>query len=760
MCQIVTIYSKLMYNVNMQNQTLYITGMSCAACSAKLEKEIIDLSGIINCSVNISTEKMNFTFDPKKTDIDTIKRTITKIGFGYAEPRNDSYNQEKLRKLKEIKSLKVQFIIALTFTIPLLYLAMGHMLPFDLSLPLPKILNPHIYPLNFAIVQLVLTVPVIITGRKFYLSGFRAIIHKSPNMDSLIAMGTSAAFIYSLYAIYRIIIGKPEYAEQLYFETAAVIITLILLGKTLEAISKGKTGAAIEKLIGLRPKTAIVIKDGQEVETPIDDVLVGDIIFVKPGSKIPVDGVILDGISVIDEAMLTGESMPVTKKIGDKVYAATINTNGVIKFKAEKVGEDTALAQIINLVESAQENKAPISKIADKVSGIFVPIVFLIAVTALIGWLIATKDFAFSLKIFISVLVIACPCALGLATPTAIMVGTGKGAENGILIKSGEALEIAHRIKTIVFDKTGTITVGKPAVTNIICTDEFDRAKILKYTASAEKNSEHPLGAAIVGKAEDEKIDLLSVADFHAIIGKGIACRINSEDVLIGNVKLMDDHSIDLSKLKDDYNMLAEECKTPIYIAIDKKAAGIIGVSDMVKADSLEAISGLRQMGIEVIMITGDNKLTADAIAKQVGITKILSEVLPGDKAETIRKIKAQGKIVAMVGDGINDAPALAEADIGIAMGSGTDVAIESADIVLIHYDLMSVRTAINLSRATIRNIKQNLCWAFGYNVAGIPIAAGLLYIFGGPLLSPMIAAAAMSFSSISVLLNALRLRR
>ncbi|MCL2719381.1 MAG: heavy metal translocating P-type ATPase [Lachnospiraceae bacterium] len=769
----------------MENFTLRITGMSCAACSARIEKEISKLNGVESCMVNFAIERLIISFDKDKISFDTIKQAINKAGYGWAEINKETLDEDKLRKEKEIKILKLKFIISAIFTLPLLYIAMGHMLPFGWSLPIPEILHHHHNPLFFAYAQLFLTVPVIAAGYRFYYVGFRAILLRAPNMDSLIALGTSAAFIYSLYAIGQIINGKSEYADQLYFETAAVIITLILLGKTLEALTKGKTSEAIKKLMGLRPKTAIIIKENQEIEIPLDEVMIGDIVLVKPGGKIPVDGTIIEGITAIDEAMLTGESMPVDKKPGDNVYAASINKNGFIKFNAEKVGADTVLAQIIKLVEDAQGNKAPITQIADKVSGIFVPVVFCIAVAAFISWLITTNDFTFALKIFISVLVIACPCALGLATPTAIMVGTGKGAENGILIKSGEALETAHKIQTVIFDKTGTITEGQPKVTDIIAIPEYDSETLLKIIASAEKGSEHPLGEAIIKRAEFDNLELLPMADFEALPGRGIFCRIksssndHSKEIIAGNLRLMIEYNVSLDKIETEANRLANEGKTPVFFAINKFAgqrlepptfispcstnfeiAGLIAIADVVKTDSYDAIKKLSMMDIEVAMITGDNKLTAAAIAKQVGIKRVLSEVLPHEKANEVKKLQAGGKVVSFVGDGINDAPALAQADIGIAIGSGTDVAMESANIVLIQNNLTAVTTAINLSRATIRNIKQNLFWAFAYNTAGIPIAAGLLYIFGGPLLSPAFAAAAMSLSSISVLLNALRLKK
>ncbi len=744
----------------MSKETLKITGMTCAACSARVERAVAKLDGASSVSVNLATERLTCELDYTKTNMAAVRQAVEKAGYKWAEVGGKgTVDEDKLRKEKEIRTLWTKFTVAILFTVPLLYIAMGSMISW-FTVPMPGIIDMMNYPLNFALVQIMLTIPILIAGYRFYIVGYRAIWLRSPNMDSLIAIGTSAAVIYSLYGSVQIWLGRFGFAEGLYFETAGVIITLILLGKSLEAVSKGKTSEAIKKLMGLAPKTAIVIKNGIEIETPIDEVMVDDIILVKPGSKIPVDGVVVEGTTAIDEAMLTGESMPVDKKIGDKVYAASINKNGVIKFKATKVGADTALAQIIKLVEDAQGSKAPIAQLADIVSGYFVPTVFIIAALAFAGWMISGESLVFSLTIFIAILVIACPCALGLATPTAIMVGTGKGAENGILIKGGEALEATHKIQTIVFDKTGTITEGKPEVTDVVTTNGYDRSKLLQLTASAEKGSEHPLGEAIVRGAEKEKLAMLTVAEFEALTGRGIRVIIDGAEVLAGNIKLMNEQGISIENLEADADRLASEGKTPMYVAVDKKIAGIIAVADVVKASSQKAIKRLTEMGIEVAMITGDNKRTAEAIAKQVGITRVLSEVLSQDKSNEVKKLQAEGKKVAMVGDGINDAPALAQADIGIAIGSGTDVAMESADIVLMHSDLMDVPTAIQLSKSTIRNIKQNLFWAFAYNVAGIPVAAGLLHIFGGPLLNPVFAAAAMSLSSVSVLSNALRLKR
>ena len=648
-----------------------------------------------------------------------------------------------------------KFIFSAVFSIPLLYLAMGHMV----GLPIPNALNPTYYPFRFALAQLLLTIPVIIAGYKFYTVGFPALIRKSPNMDSLVALGTSAAIIYGLFAIYKISQGEKHFAHDLYFESAGIIITLILLGKTLETVSKGKTSEAIKKLMGLAPKIATVIHDGVEIEIPINEVEVGDIIIVKPGEKIPVDGTVTEGYTSVDESMLTGESIPVEKTMGDKVTGGSINKNGSIRFRAEKVGKDTVLSQIIKLVEEAQSSKAPIAKMADIVSGYFVPIVIIIALISALVWYLNGESLVFAMTIFISVLVIACPCALGLATPTAIMVGTGKGAEYGILIKSGEALETAHKINTVVFDKTGTITEGKPEVTDIITYGGFDKNELLLLAASAEKSSEHPLGEAIVEKAAKENLEPISVEGFDAIPGHGIEAIVGGKKIFMGNLKLMRDKQLDVDKFIIDAERLANEGKTPMYISTEDKILGIIAVADIVKENSQKAIERLHDMGMEVVMITGDNKKTANAIAQLVHIDRVFAEVLPSDKAEQISILQREGKKVAMVGDGINDAPALAQADIGIAIGSGTDVAIESADIVLMRNDLLGVAAAIKLSKSTIRNIKQNLFWAFCYNIAGIPIAAGLLYAFGGPKLNPMIAAAAMSLSSVSVVSNALRLK-
>ena len=745
------------------NKTIIpISGMTCASCAKAVERSVGKVDGVEKVEVNFATEKASISYLPEKVKLSQIKDAIKKAGYEPLDAENkNTIDEDKIRKEKEVKSLWIKFIVSAIFAIPLFYIAMGQMIKEPLGpLPLPQIINPDINPLNFGLIQLFLTIPIVIAGYKFYTVGFKAIFAKSPNMDSLIAIGTGAALAYSVYSLYLTFNGDMIAVHNMYFESAGVIITLVLLGKFLESVAKGKTSEAIKKLMGLSPKTAIIIKDNKEIEIPIEEVEVGDIILVKPGSKIPVDGVVVEGHTSVDESMLTGESIPVEKTTGSHVVGASINKNGNIKFRAEKVGSDTAISQIIKLVEDAQGSKAPIAKLADIISGYFVPIVFGLAVIVAIAWYISGKDIEFALSIFIAVLVIACPCALGLATPTAIMVGTGKGAENGILIKGGEALESTHKINTIVFDKTGTITEGKPVVTDIMTNGNISLDELLKIAASAEKGSEHPLGEAIVREGEKKNLGLYTIDKFVAIPGHGIEVEIKSDSILLGNKKLMNDRKISLEKMESTSDILASEGKTPMYIAINNKIAGIIAVADIVKESSVKAIMKLHEMGIEVAMITGDNKKTADAIARQVGIDKVLAEVLPQDKSNEVKKLQNEGKFVAMVGDGINDAPALAQANIGMAIGSGTDVAMESADIVLMKSDLMDVPAAIKLSRSTMKNIKENLFWAFAYNVIGIPIAAGLLYLFGGPLLNPVIAALAMAFSSTSVLLNALRLKR
>jgi Cu+-exporting ATPase len=739
--------------------TIPIGGMTCAACAQRVEKALSKLEGVLKASVNLATEKATIDYDAAVVRLSDLRATIEKAGYQALQiQREAAVDEDRLRKEREIRILRTKFIVAVIFGLPLLYIAMVPMVSW-LPLPYPRALRPMDFPLIYALVEFALVIPIVIAGNRFYTVGYKALWQRSPNMDSLIAIGTTAAILYSLYSTVQIALGNFGAVEGLYFETAGVIIALILLGKMLEAVSKGKTSEAIKKLMGLAPKTATVLRNGAEVETPIEEVEIDDIILVRPGEKIPVDGVVEKGNTAVDESMLTGESMPIDKNPKDRVYAATINKNGMIEFRATGVGSETALAQIIKLVEDAQGTKAPIAQMADIVSGYFVPIVMAIALLSAAAWLIGGQSVVFSLTIFISVLVIACPCALGLATPTAIMVGTGKGAQYGILFKGGEALETAHKVRTIVFDKTGTLTEGKPEVTDIVTVPGMDRNTLLTLAASAEKGSEHPLGQAIVRGAEKQGLLPRETQRFEAIPGRGIEVTIDGTGTLIGNRKLMEERGIGLGELGAEADRLAGEGKTPMYVATDGGIAGIIAVADVVKASSAEAVALLKSMGIEIAMITGDNRRTAEAIAKQVGIDRVLAEVLPQDKSNEVKKLQAEGEKVAMVGDGINDAPALVQADIGIAIGSGTDVAIESADIVLMRGDLIDVATAIHLSRSTIRTIKQNLFWAFGYNVAGIPIAAGLLHLFGGPLLSPIFAAAAMSMSSVSVVTNALRLR-
>jgi Cu+-exporting ATPase len=743
---------------NLKTYTFKIEGMTCSACANRVERVTKKLDGVENSSVNFATENLTVNIDEDIIGYSKIKEAVDKAGYKLIKEEEKDSGKSKI---DESKLLLIRFIVSACFSIPLLIITMGHMV----GMPLPNIIDPMNNSLNFAIIQIILTLPVMIIGYKFYKIGLKNLFKLSPNMDSLIAISTLAAFIYGIFGIYKIKAGDSHYAMHLYFESVAVILTLITLGKYLESVSKGKTSQAIKALMGLAPKTATIIRDNKEMTIPIEEVISGDIVIVKPGEKIPVDGEVIEGNTSIDESMLTGESIPVEKTIGSSVVGASINKTGFIKYRATKVGKDTALSQIVKLVEEAQGSKAPIAKMADVISSYFVPTVIILAVIASIGWLIAGETPLFAITIFIAVLVIACPCALGLATPTAIMVGTGKGAENGVLIKGGEALETAHLINTIVFDKTGTITEGKPIVTDIISSG-ISEDELLVIAASAEKGSEHPLGEAIVKCAEEKKLNFKNIDKFNAIPGHGIEVKIDDKEVLLGNRKLMDDKKIksenvsNNSDLFEQGNNLAEQGKTPMYIAINNNLVGIIAVADIVKPSSKKAIESLHNMGIKVAMITGDNKKTAEAIAKQVGIDLVLSEVLPEDKANEVKKLQKDNLKVAMVGDGINDAPALAQADVGIAIGSGTDVAIESADIVLMKSDLMDVTTAIKLSRATIKNIKQNLFWAFGYNVLGIPVAMGILHIFGGPLLNPMIAAAAMSLSSVSVLTNALRLRK
>ncbi|WP_369715382.1 heavy metal translocating P-type ATPase [Leptotrichia sp. HSP-536] len=737
----------------MKTENYTVTGMSCAACANAVEKAL-NKNNDINASVNIATEKLNIEYDEKKYNFDKIREIVESAGYGLVE---DMTEDKKLELYQEkITSLKNRLILAIIFVVPLLYISMGHML----GATLPEFLNPKVNPLNFALAQLVLTLPIIYAGRDFFSHGFKNLARKSPTMDSLIAIGATAAVLYGIYATFRIVTVDPEAHMDLYYESAGTIITLILFGKLLEAKTKGQTSSAIKKLIGLRPKKAKIIENGVEKEVLIEKLKVGDIIIVKPGEKIAVDGRIVEGATSVDESMLTGESLPVSKKVGDKVVGGSINKNGSIRFEATEIGKNTVLSQIIKLVEEAQGSKAPISRMADIVAAYFVPIVIGIAIITGIAWFLSGSGLVAALSFFIAVLVIACPCALGLATPTSIMVGTGKGAENGILIKSGEALETAHKIKTVVFDKTGTITKGKPVLTDLIAYGNYNENELLKIAASVENDSEHPLAEAIVNDAKEKKIELKPYEKFRAMPGYGIRATFEGKEVQIGNRKLMENRKINMEISQKDYDILSNEGKTPMYISIDNELAGLVAVADVIKETSKEAIEKLKRMGIKTIMLTGDNEKTAKFIAKQVGIDDVISEVLPYQKSQKVKELQEQDEFVAMVGDGINDSPALAQANVGIAIGNGTDVAIESADIVLIRNDLRDVAGAIALSKATITNIKENLFWAFFYNVLGIPFAAGIFYaFFNGPKLDPMIAAFAMSFSSVSVLGNALRLK-
>ncbi|SUW00260.1 heavy metal translocating P-type ATPase [Brachyspira pilosicoli] len=748
--------------------TLKIGGMHCAACSRAVERALKKTDGIEEANVNIATEKAVFNYDEKKLKYDDIVNVVVKAGYQVLGKEEDP----AVVKAREIKEQKIRLIVSAIFSIPLFYISMAPMVSF-VKFPIPSFLVHHINPQVFSIVAIFLCVPVMISGYKFYTLGFPALFRGSPNMDSLVAIGTTAAFSYSIYSTVLSFMGLNPHGDNLYYESAAVIITLVQFGKYLEARSKGKTGEAIKKLMGLQPKTATIIQNGEEKEIKISDVKVDDIVLVRPGEKIPVDGEIIEGYSSVDESMLTGESIPVEKSVGDKVVGASINKTGSFKFKAQKVGADTALAQIIKLVEDAQGSKAPIAHIADVVSSYFVPAVITIALISGIIWFIALHNFVFSLTVFVSVLVIACPCALGLATPTAIMVGTGKGAELGILFKNAEALEVSQKINAVMFDKTGTLTEGKPYVTDII---SDDKDKLLLIAASAENGSEHPLGEAIVRESKEKNIKLLSIENFKAISGFGIETYIDNKKVLMGNDKLMNKENINIENYNSYMDKLSKEGKTPMYVAYDNKLLGIIAVADKLKKESIEAINRLHKLGIKTAMITGDNKNTANSVAKEAGIDIVFAEVLPEEKSNEVKKLQEQGFTVAMVGDGINDAPALTQANVGIAIGSGTDVAIESADIVLVKSNTNDVVTAIELSKATMRDIKQNLFWAFCYNVIGIPIAAGVLHVFREPLiassiggfltaimgkdllLNPIFAALAMSLSSVSVVTNALRL--
>ena len=744
----------------MSKQKEYIIeGMSCASCAMTIENAVSKIPGVEKASVNLATEIMTVEANDSVTP-EAIAKVVDGVGYS-ARPRGKSVEEEleekNEKKEAHLREMKRNLTISAIFTVPLLFIAMADMV----GIPMPAFLSPMQSPVSYALIQLALSLPIIWIGRRFFVDGFKALSKGHPNMDSLVALGTSAAFLYSLYGTYHVLEGHAHFAMNLYYESAGVILTLITLGKYFEDVSKGKTSMAIQTLVGLAPKMATVLRDGQEVEVPVEEVQVGDLIRVKPGEKVPVDGIVTEGNSTVDESMLTGESIPVSKAVGDEVIGASLNKTGSFILKATKIGKDTALSQIIQLVEQAQGSKAPIAKLADKVSGVFVPIVIVLALVSGLAWyFLGQESWVFALTITISVLVIACPCALGLATPTAIMVGTGKGAENGILLKSGEALEEANHVNMVVFDKTGTITNGTPVVTDVVTADSTNADALIRLAASLEVASEHPLGEAIVAKAKEQGAAFDEVTNFEAIPGFGIKGHVGETLVFLGNEKWMRENGLANVEMNEKANSFAEQGKTPLYIGYNDAVQGLIVVADTVKESSARAIQTLHEMGIQVAMMTGDHERTAQAIAAEVGIDRVFSEVLPQDKANYVSKLQEEGYIVAMVGDGINDAPALAQAQVGIAIGTGTDVAIESADAVLMKSDLMDVPAMLKLSRATIRNIKENLFWAFAYNVIGIPFAMGVLHLFGGPLLNPMIAGAAMSFSSVSVVLNALRLKR
>ena len=742
----------------MSSIELAIEGMSCAACSAAVERAVKKIDGVDSVAVNLMTNKGVFGFDPTKVKLADIIATIENAGYTAHEIEKEEAEDYGSVTKKE-RQAKVRLIAAICFCAPILYIAMGHMFP-ALHFLLPAFISPENAPLTFALVQLVLTIPVLIAGRDFYINGFKTLWHRAPNMDTLVALGTMSAFLYSIYAVFQVALGKHGYIHSLYFESAAVVLTLVMVGKFLEARSRGKTSEAIKKLMKLRPETAVLVRDGVETVVPIESVVPGDVLLVRPGENFPVDGTVVQGETTADESMITGESLPVEKSPGSGITGGSINGGGLVRVEAARVGNDTTLAQIIALVEDAQGKKAPIAKIADIVAGIFVPIVMAIAILSAVLWAATGHDLNFVLTVFVSVLVIACPCSLGLATPTAIMVATGRGAQLGILFKSGEALETAHRITSVVLDKTGTITEGKPAVTDMAVFGGFSEERAVLLCASAEKGSNHPFARAIIALAAQKNIELLSPESVTDSPGRGICAVVGSDTILAGNKKLMVEHNIDMDIAAGKAREFESGGKSMIFLAVNGELIALFALADTVKPSSAEAVKKLREMGVSVYMITGDNKETAQKIASEVGIENVLAEVMPQDKAGEVKKLRDAGNGVAMVGDGINDAPALAEADIGIAIGTGTDVAIESADIVLMRGDLKEVPAAIALSRAAMRNIKQNLFWAFFYNLLGIPFAAGLVFAFGGPLLSPMFAGAAMAFSSVSVVTNALRLRR
>ena len=755
----------------MKKETYDVTGMSCAACSSRVEKAVARQSGVQQVSVNLLKNSMVVEYDESALSSAQIVAAVEQAGYGAslhekpgaAVPAAKGGGQGGLSAAQQAyRGMKKRLALSLVFTVPLFYLSMGHMMGW----PLPGCFLGTENALVFAFTQFLLLLPIVFLNRQYYIGGAKALIQRAPNMDSLIALGSGAAIVYGIYAIYRIGIGFGQmdmdtvhtYMMELYFESAGTILTLITMGKTMEARAKGKTSEAITKLMDLAPKTATVERDGTERVIPAAEVQPGDVLIVRAGESVPVDGVVLEGASAVDESALTGESIPVEKQAGDTVIGATINKSGYFKMRATKVGDDTALSQIVRLVDEATSSKAPIAKLADKVSGVFVPVVIAIAVIAALAWLLTGHSVEFSLSVGISVLVISCPCALGLATPTAIMVGTGRGAANGILIKSAEALETAHSVNTVVLDKTGTITQGKPVVTDVL-TLGTERDELLTVAASLEKRSEHPLAEAIASEAEKEQLTLLPVEHFEQIPGQGLCAAVDGRNCLAGNRRMMEANGISGDPLFSRGEALAEDGKTPLYFAREGRLLGLIAVADVVKPTSAQAVAELSAMGIEVVMLTGDNERTAEAIRRQVGVDRVVAEVLPQDKEREIRRLQEGGKKVAMVGDGINDAPALARADVGIAIGAGTDVAIESADIVLMRSDLLDVSTAVQLSRAVIRNIKQNLFWAFFYNAIGIPIAAGVFYPAFHLKMNPMLGALAMSFSSVFVVSNALRLR-
>lgn len=738
-----------------RKETFLIDGMTCASCALTIEKAVNKLDHVDSAVVNLATEKMTVTFDDTTLSPNVIEECVSESGYEASLFKEETSKSQSERHQLAIEKMWHRFWMSAVATIPLLYISMGPMI----NLWLPSFLMPDKGPLNYSMIQLLLTLPVMYFGRIFYQNGFKALFKRHPNMDSLVAIATTAAFIYSLYGLYEILQGDIHYAHQLYFESVAVILTLITLGKYFEILSKGRTSASIEKLLTLSAKEARVIKDGEDYMVPLDKVKIGETILVKPGEKIPLDGHVVAGESSIDESMLTGESIPVEKKVGSKVYGASINGQGSLTIFVEKEAGGSLLSQIINLVEAAQTSKAPIANLADKVSGVFVPFVIVIAILSGLSWyLILGQSFAFSLKIMIAVLVIACPCALGLATPTAIMVASGKAAENGILFKGGEVLEKAHHIDTIVFDKTGTLTKGKPEVV-AIKTYGGDKEEFLGQVASVEKLSNHPLSQTIVNKAKEKELPLREVMAFKNILGYGLSATINGKTMLVGNANLMTKNDVNLDLAKADIEIAQEEAQTVVYVSENGVLSGLITLTDQLKTDSQETVKQLQRLGFNLVLLTGDNKASADAIAQKLGITTVVSEVLPDQKANVILELKEKGGQIAMVGDGINDAPALASSDVGISMSSGTDIAIESADIVLMKPELTDLLKAMTISKQTIQIIKENLFWAFFYNVLAIPVAMGVLHLFGGPLLNPMLAGLAMAFSSVSVVLNALRLK-